>query len=220
MKLFNEVFSNINRPHFLAPMAAVTHLPFRLLCRSLGADVVVTELISVQSLYYNLIREKDSIKLNHLLKTNIDEKPVGLQVFGHSKDYFSKLLEKLNINLLGYDFLDFNVGCPVNKVCLPGAGSRLLTEEKLPILESIIKEVCEKRPDIPFSIKIRSGYKNQMNIKKFSEMVNQFELLMVTIHPRTAFQSYKESANHAITTQLVDLCNHPVIANGDRNVGC
>ena len=215
MKLFNEVFYNLNSPHFLAPMAAVTHLPFRLLCRSLGADVVVTELISVQSLYYNLIGEKKSIKLHHLIKTDMKEKPVGLQIFGHSKDHFSKLIKKLDINSLGYDFLDLNVGCPVNKVCLPGAGSRLLTDEKLPILESIIKEICNKRPDIPFSIKIRSGYRNQMNIRKFSEMVNQFELLMVTIHPRTAFQSYKEPANHTITSELVDLCNHPIIANGD-----
>ncbi|MFW9928749.1 MAG: tRNA dihydrouridine synthase [Candidatus Thorarchaeota archaeon] len=215
MNAFSRLFSNISHPIILAPMAGVTHLPFRLLCRELGANAVITELISVQSLFYNLIGEKSSNKLKSLIATTKMEKPIGLQIFGHSSSHFKKLLSKLDLIDLGFDFLDLNVGCPVPKVCNPGAGSRLLDSGKISELESIIKVITSTSPDIPFSIKIRSGYKQPLNIRKFSEMINQFELLMVTIHPRTAFQKYSTFAAHSITSKLVDYCHHPVIANGD-----
>jgi tRNA-dihydrouridine synthase len=215
MNAFNKLFGNSKNLLFLAPMAGVTHLPFRLLCKELGANVVITELISVQSLYYNLKGEKDSKKLQNLIDTVEVEKPVGLQVFGFAPDHFGKLLDNLDLESMGYDFLDLNLGCPVPKVCNPGAGSRLLTNERLPVLQDIIKLINSKRPDIPLSIKIRSGYQTPMDICLFSEMINQFELLMVSIHPRTALQRYKEPANHEITTKLAELCDHPIIVNGD-----
>jgi tRNA-dihydrouridine synthase len=215
MNAFNKLFGNFKNLLFLAPMAGVTHLPFRLMCKELGADVVITELISVQSLYYNLKGEQDSKKLRNLIDTVEAEKPVGLQIFGFAPDHFGKLLDNLDLKSMGYDFLDLNLGCPVPKVCNPGAGSRLLTNERLPVLQDIIRLINSKRPDIPLSIKIRAGYQTPIDISLFSEMINQFELLMVSIHPRTAFQRYKEPANHEITSKLVELCDHPIIANGD-----
>ncbi|MHA1990617.1 MAG: tRNA dihydrouridine synthase [Candidatus Hodarchaeales archaeon] len=215
MKVFNKLFGNSKNHLFLAPMAGVTHLPFRLMCKELGANVVITELISVQSLFYNLKGEKESKKLQNLIDTVEAEKPVGLQIFGYAPDHFGKLLEKLDLKSMGYDFLDLNLGCPVPKVCNPGAGSRLLTDERSPVLKEIIKHINTKRPDIPLSIKIRAGYQTPMDINRFTEMINQFELLLVSIHPRTAFQRYKEPANHEITAELVELCDHPIIANGD-----
>ena len=214
MSNFTDLFGN--NPIFLAPMAGITHLPFRLLCRELGATAGITELISIVSLYYSFQEpQRSKQKLNYLIQTVSEEKPVGLQIFGHSLDHFERLLPRLKIRELGFGFLDLNIGCPVPKVCNPGAGSRLLADDKLPLLDSILTTITKNLPDIPFSIKIRCGYKTPMNMKKFAEMVNQYELLMVTLHPRTAQNSYNDPANHDITKELVDYCNHPVIANGD-----
>ena len=214
MSTFTKLFGN--NPIFLAPMAGITHLPFRLLCRELGAAAGITELISIISLYYSYQElQKSKQKLNYLIQTIPEEKPVGLQVFGHSLDHFEHLLGKLKVKDLGFNFLDLNVGCPVPKVCNPGAGSRLLADDKLPVLEAIIATMTKNLPDIPFSIKIRAGYRTPMNLKKFAEMINLYELLMLTLHPRTAQSSYSDPANHDITKELVDYCAHPVVANGD-----
>ena len=197
-------------------MAGVTHLPFRLLASSQGATATVTELISIKSLHYSGLDKKNTnFKLDHLISTSADEPTVGLQVFGDSVSDAELLVSHFRSHAFEFDFLDLNVGCPVPKVCDPGAGSRLLEEEKLPILRGIIRTITTGLPDIPFSIKIRAGYKRTSNFGSVSELLNEFELLMVTLHPRTAADNYSVPANHEITKELVVLCHHPVIANGD-----
>ncbi|MHA2364503.1 MAG: tRNA dihydrouridine synthase [Candidatus Hodarchaeales archaeon] len=213
MLKFQQLFGK--DPVFLAPMAGVTNLPFRYFCREQGANAVVTEFISVLSLYHNLKRRNLNNQLRSLINTHYEEKPVGLQVFGYDPQHFSKLADYFDFFDYGFDFLDLNVGCPVPKVCQSGAGARLLASDRIPILEEIIRTIKIKFPDVPFSIKIRAGYKLPLNMPKFAEMLNSFDLLMVTIHPRLAINPSKENIDKNLTRLLVSECNHPVIVSGN-----
>lgn len=213
--MFQKLFGN--SPIILAPMAGVTNLPFRFFSKQLGASGGLTEFVSVLSLYHTLKQHKLAINpVRWMIQTDFEEKPVGMQIFGFNPQHFAKLFklpEFIKI-LNNFDFLDLNVGCPVPKICNSGAGAKLLTQKRLPILREIIATVKKIIPDFPFSIKIRAGYKQPIDINKFTEMLNSFELLMVTIHPRLAISSYQNVPNHDLTRQLAIICDHPVIVNG------
>lgn len=216
--MFQQLFGN--NPIFLAPMAGVTNLPFRFFCREQGANAVITEFVSVLSLYHTLKHEKmNENSVRWLIQSVPEEKPVGLQVFGFNPNHFEQLatLPSFIKILDNFDFFELNVGCPVPKICNSGAGSRLLSPDHLPVLENIINIVKKTIPEKPFSLKIRAGYQSVIDIKKFSEILNSFDLLMITIHPRLAINSYQDKANHELTQQLVDDCDHPIIANGSIN---
>lgn len=216
MKSFHKLFST--NPVFLAPMFEVTNLPFRLFCKELGADAGVTEFISANQLYHvfknNLL---ESSNVRYLLSSNEKEKPVGLQLFGFDAETFEKLASVFDPVKLGFDFLDLNIGCPVPKICNIGAGSKLLKEENLPVLENILRTITKAFPDIPFSIKIRAGYKKPIDFKDFTEVTNAIDLSHITIHPKLAVNPNKDlpnQANHDYSQNLVELSTHPIVING------
>ncbi len=219
MNPFNTLFTN--KPIFLAPMFEVTNLPFRLFCKEQGADASITEFISVNQLLYvykNNLRTSNSVKF--LLQTVKQEKPVGVQLFGFDPIHFKELGTYFDIQKEGFDFLDLNIGCPVPKICNIGAGSRLLSTENIPTLEQILKNIKKSFPDVPFSIKIRAGYKQYLDFQKFAEMINSVDLLHVTIHPKLAINPHKDqpnTANHELSKELIELVDHPVIINGGIN---
>lgn len=213
MPLFTQLFGH--QPLFLAPMAGVTNLPFRLFCRELGATAAITEFVSVLSMTYGS-DNNGSIQtqaLQHLLATTEDERPVGLQVFGFCHDHFDHWLTKMDVKELGFDFLELNVGCPVPKVIRSGSGAALLAPDKLPELERIVQTTLTKT-DLPFSLKVRRGFLEPLDLIMFAEFLNSVDLLMVTFHPRLAKESYKTPANHEITQTFIELVDHPVVANG------
>lgn len=216
MNSFNKMFST--NPIFLAPMFEVTNLPFRLFCRELGADAGVTEFISVNQLYYVFKNDLlNSSNLRFLLDTNEKERPIGLQVFGFEAETFEKLASVFDPSKLGFDFLDLNIGCPVPKICNIGAGSKLLMEDNLPTLEKILQTITRAFPDIPFSIKIRAGYKRPIDFNVFAEMTNAINLSHITIHPKLAVNPNKtlpNQANHYYSQKLIELSIHPIVING------
>ena len=140
----DEMFKN---KIFLGPMAGVTDLPFRLLCKEQGADVMVTEMVSAKGLYYG------SRKTDLLLQTDDREKPVGVQLFGSDPDIMAGEAEKLAKR--GFDFIDINMGCPVPKIVNNGEGSALMKNPEL--AESIVRSIVEA-VDIPVTVKIRAGF--------------------------------------------------------------
>ena len=217
MNSLNKLFST--NPIFLAPMFEVTNLPFRLFCKKQGADASVTEFVSVNQLIYvmkNNLQSSNSLK--YMLQTVPYEKPVGLQLFGFDPVHFLNVGKIFDVQKAGFDFLDLNIGCPVPKICNIGAGSKLLTDEQLPKLEHILKNIKKAFPEIPFSIKIRAGYKKFLNLEKFTEMINSIDLLHVTIHPKLAVNQHKDEPNkpnHDLSKELVELTSHPVIINGE-----
>lgn len=198
-------------------MFEVTNLPFRLFCKTQGSNVSVTEFISVNHLLYvysNNLQKENPVK--YLIQTIPEEKPVGLQLFGYDVRHFIQLAKVFNIKNSGFDFLDLNIGCPVPKICATGSGSRLLADDKLETLEQILKGIIKSFPDMPFSIKMRAGYKSYSNIERLTEVLNSLDLLMVTIHPKLAVASETiNKVDHSITKKYVELLNHPVIVNGD-----
>lgn len=216
MHKFTEIFDH--NPILLAPMFEVTNLPFRLFCREQGATASITEFVSVNQLLYVFKNDiLDSNTVRYLIQTAEQEKPVGLQVFGFDPVHFSELGKVLDVQKLGFDFLDLNIGCPVPKICNIGAGSKLLATENISTLELILKSIKRAFPDTPFSIKIRAGYKTFLDFQKFAEMINAIELLHVTIHPKLAVNPHKEQpnvANHELTKAFVEVVDHPVILNG------
>lgn len=216
----NDLFTKVpNNPIFLAPMFEVTNLPFRLFCREQGANVGVSEFVSANQLYY--VFKNDLLhnsNLEYMIDNDILEKPVGLQVFGFDAEIFKMLGSVFDFHKTGFDFLDLNVGCPVPKICNIGAGSKLLDSSNLSALEEILKTITHTFPDVPFSIKIRAGYKKLIDFDKFTEMINAINLSHITIHPKLAVnlnKNYPNSVNHEFSSQLVELSDHPVIINGD-----
>ena len=216
MKAFHDLFGS--KPVLLAPMFEVTNLPFRLFCRMQGSSGGVSEFVSVNQLLYvykNSLQASNTVQ--HLIKTIPQEKPVGLQLFGFDAQHFRQLSEVFDFSSSGFDFLDLNIGCPVPKICNIGAGSKLLQNENISKLEEILKTIRHSFNEIPFSIKIRAGYKQFLNLEKFSEMINAIDLSHVTIHPKLAINPHRDrsnEANHEISKEFVELVSHPVIING------
>ena len=190
MKAFHDLFGS--KPVLLSPMFEVTNLPFRIFCRMQGSSGGVSEFISVNQLLYvykNHLQASNTIQ--HLVKTIPQEKPVGLQLFGFDAQHFRQLGRVYDFSDSGFDFLDLNIGCPVPKICNIGAGSKLLQNEYISKLEEILKAIRHSFNDIPFSIKIRAGYKQFLNLEKFSEIINAIDLLQVTSKTKLALNRHK-----------------------------
>ncbi len=190
---------------FLAPMAGVTDLAFRTLCKEYGADLVVSEMVSSRGLHY-----KDK-KTNELLKTNSIEAPLIVQIFGNEPDVMAesaKILEDM-----GVQYLDINMGCPAPKIVKNGDGCYLMKDERLAgkIAESVVSSVS-----IPVSVKFRAGWDmNNINAVSFAKVMENSGVNCVTVHGRTKDQFYSGSADYEIIKQVRDSVKISVIANGD-----
>lgn len=194
-----------DNPFILAPLAGYTDLPFRLLCKSFGAGLTVSEMISCHGLVY---QQSNTLKM---LKSVAEEQPVSFQLFGADPDIMADAAEIMAS--LKPALIDINMGCPVRKVTKRGAGSALMTTPK--IAEEIITKVVS-RVSLPVTVKFRSG-KDQEHITavEFAKMAEGAGASAVTVHARTWAQGFSGVITPSVIKDVADNVNIPVIGNGD-----
>jgi tRNA-dihydrouridine synthase B len=192
-------------PLYLAPMAGITDMPFRTICKQFGADVLITEMISTRGLVY------DDPKTSKLLEIGSGENPIGVQLFGNNPEDFVKSVEK--IIDLPFDFININMGCPTPKIIKNGDGCALMKDPKL---ASRIIEMTVKASSKPVSVKIRKGWdEDSVNAVKFSSMAENSGASMIIIHGRTREMFYSGKADWDIIKRIKETVAIPVIGNGD-----
>lgn len=193
----------------LAPMAGVTDLAFRLLCKEQGASLVVMEMISAKAITYG------NEKTLALMKTDPKEKPVSLQLFGKEPDVMAKALQQIEDQ--PFDIVDINMGCPVPKIVNNGEGSALMKD---PFLIEQIVSACVKATSRPVTVKIRSGFdRDHINAVECAKAAEAGGASMVTVHARTRTQMYEGKADWSIIRDVVQAVGIPVVGNGDVTSG-
>lgn len=188
----------------LAPMAGVTDLPFRKICKEFGPALVCTEMVSSKAIYHN-----DS-KTKLLMNTEAEKRPISMQIFGSDEEtmgYAAKYVSELA------DIVDINMGCPAPKVVKNGDGSKLLLDiEKA---EKVIKSVI-KNSTKPVTLKLRKGWDaNNIIAVEFAKMAEKAGVSAITIHGRTRTEMYSGKVDIGIIKKVKEAVNVPVIGNGD-----
>lgn len=199
-------------PLLLAPMAGFSDMSFRVLCKSLGCDLTVTEMVSAKGLFYG------SQKTAELLETDPAERPVVMQIFGREPeimaDMAQRLAERYGEALLA---IDINMGCPAPKITGNGEGSALMRE---PLLAGHIVETVAKKAGVPVTVKIRKGYDaRHENAAEIARIAEDSGAAAITVHGRTREQMYAGCADYAAIVAVRAAVKIPVIGNGDVRDG-
>lgn len=197
VQLDNEVF--------LSPMAGVTDLPFRLICKEKGCGMLYTEMINAKALCY------DDENTKKMLKIEEEEHPIAVQIFGSDPEYMGKAAAIMNE--YPNEILDINMGCPAPKVIKNGDGSALMRNPKLTaeVLTAVVKNSNK-----PVTLKIRKGWDDDsVNAVEIAKIAEECGISALAIHGRTREQFYSGKADWDIIAEIKQTINIPVIGNGD-----
>lgn len=195
----------------LAPMAGVSNLAFRKICKEMGADYVVAEMVSDHALHFG------SKKTHELLRIDLDESPIAQQVFGSNLEYIVEAAIYLD-NHNNCDIIDINMGCPVPKVAIKSQAGAALLKNPQAIYEIVkaVKAAVKK----PVTVKIRSGWDfDSINAVEVAKLIELAGADAITIHARTRSQGYSGKADWSIIKAVKDAVKIPVIGNGDVTSG-
>ncbi len=193
----------------LAPMAGVSDLAYRVIAKKMGASLTTAEMVSAKGLYYRNEKTKE------MLKIDSDEHPVALQLFGSDPDIMAwgaKIIEQA-----GPDFIDINMGCPMQKVVKNGDGSALM--KNIPLAAAVIRAMV-KAVQIPVTVKMRLGWsRDTLNAVELAQAAEEAGAAAITVHGRTREDFYTGKADWKEIKKVVDAVKIPVIGNGDVTDG-
>ena len=200
-------FGTVETPNnvFLAPMAGITDLPFRLICKEFGVGMMTTEMVSAKGLLY------ENVKTNDLLYIDPKEHPIGAQLFGSDPKILSEMAKQVEQSEV--DFIDINMGCPAPKITKNAEGSALLKNPEL--IGEIVYAVSNALTK-PLTVKIRKGFDETcINAVEVAKIIEQAGASAIALHGRTREQFYSGTADWDIIKEVKKNISIPLIGNGD-----